>query len=181
MPAAQRLPNDWYPGEIPANVLIDSTAWVGSSYNFARFHSEQTIGATIGRGAALDATVLDVGPRGKVIIGEFAMVTTAYILCDLEVEIGPYSMLSWNAVLMDNYRDWAASWDTSSGLSRIAHARPVRLERNTWIGFEACVLPGVTIGEGSIVGARAVAAEDVPPYVIVAGNPARIIRHLPHK
>jgi acetyltransferase-like isoleucine patch superfamily enzyme len=181
MPAARKLPNDWYPGEIPANVLIDPTAYVGSSYNFARFHSEQIIGATIGRGATLDVSVLDVGPRGRVIIGEFAMVTTAYILCDLEVEIGPYSMLAWNAVLMDNYRGWAGSQDAGSALSLIADPRPVRLGRNSWIGFEACVLPGVTIGEGSIVGARAVATEDVPPYVIVAGNPARIIRDLPYK
>jgi transferase family hexapeptide repeat protein len=179
--APRKLPNDWYPGEIPENVLIDPTARVGSSYNFARFHSEQAIGATIGRGATLDVSVLDVGPSGKVIIGEFAMVTTAYILCDLEVEIGPYSMLAWNAILMDNYRGWPGSPDVGSTLSLIAHPRPVRLERNTWIGFEACVLPGVTIGEGSIVGARAVATEDVPPYVIVAGNPARIIRDLPYK
>jgi hypothetical protein len=181
MRAARTIPNDWYPGEIPTNVLIDPTARVGSSYNFARFHSEQTIGAIIRRGAALDATVLDVGPRGKIIIGEFAMVTTAYILCDLEVEIGPYSMLAWNAILMDNYRRRAGSEDAGSTLSLAANPRPVRLGRNTWIGFEACVLPGVTIGEGSIVGARAVATEDVPPYVVVAGNPARIIRHLPHK
>ena len=181
MPAARKLPNDWYPGEIPANVLIDPTAYVGSSYNFARFHSEQTIGATIGRGATVDITVLDVGPEGKVIIGEFAMVTTAYILCDLEVEIGPYSMLAWNAIVMDNYRRGAASGDGHTSRNRIATPRPVRLGRNTWIGFEACVLPGITIGEGSIVGARAVVTEDVPPYVIVAGNPARTIRHLPHK
>jgi acetyltransferase-like isoleucine patch superfamily enzyme len=57
-------------------------------------------------------------------------------------------------------------------------ARPVRIERNVWIGFDSCVLPGVTIGEGSVVGARSVVAEDVPPYAVVAGNPARVIRRL---
>jgi acetyltransferase-like isoleucine patch superfamily enzyme len=54
----------------------------------------------------------------------------------------------------------------------------VVIEQNVWIGFEACVLPGVTIGEGSIVGARAVVCEDVPPYTVVGGNPARFIRQL---
>ena len=53
-------------------------------------------------------------------------------------------------------------------------ARPVRIGRNVWIGFDSCVLPGVTIGEGAIVGARSVVAADVPPYTIVAGNPARV-------
>jgi acetyltransferase-like isoleucine patch superfamily enzyme len=55
--------------------------------------------------------------------------------------------------------------------------RPVRIGSNAWIGFEACLLPGVAVGEGAIVGARSVVAEDVPAYTVVAGNPARVIRH----
>ena len=45
--------------------------------------------------------------------------------------------------------------------------------------FLPSILPGVTIGEGSIVGARSVVASDVPPYTVAAGNPARVIRQLP--
>jgi acetyltransferase-like isoleucine patch superfamily enzyme len=56
--------------------------------------------------------------------------------------------------------------------------RPIRIGRNVWIGFDACVLPGVTIGEGSIVGARSVVFADVAPWTLVAGNPARVIRAL---
>lgn len=47
---------------------------------------------------------------------------------------------------------------------------------DVWIGREAMILPGVTIGDGAIVGARAVVSHDVPPYTIVAGNPAQIVR-----
>ena len=57
-------------------------------------------------------------------------------------------------------------------------AQPIRVEPNVWIGFDACVLPGVTIGEGSIVGAKSVVTRNVPPYTVVAGNPARAIRQL---
>src|SRR5260221_9818507 len=57
-------------------------------------------------------------------------------------------------------------------------ARPIHIERNVWIGFDSCVLPGVRIGEGSVVGARSVVVEDVPPFSVVAGNPARLIRRL---
>ena len=64
-----------------------------------------------------------------------------------------------------------------SGLPPAA-CRPIRIGNNVWIGFDACVLPGVTIGDGSIVGARSVVVEDVAPYTIVAGNPARVIRRL---
>lgn len=47
---------------------------------------------------------------------------------------------------------------------------------DVWIGHGALILPGVTIGHGAIIGAGAVVARDVPPYAIVAGNPARPIR-----
>lgn len=63
-------------------------------------------------------------------------------------------------------------------LSSQAPARPIHIERNVWIGFDACILPGVRIGEGSIVGVRSVVSQDVPPFTIVAGNPARVIREL---
>ncbi|HXJ62386.1 MAG TPA: acyltransferase [Actinomycetota bacterium] len=55
---------------------------------------------------------------------------------------------------------------------------PVVIERNVWVGGQAAVLPGVRIGEGSVVGFRAVVTADVPPGVVVAGNPARVVREL---
>lgn len=53
---------------------------------------------------------------------------------------------------------------------------PVVIGDNVWIGDKASVLPGVTIGEGSIVAANAVVTRDVPPYSVVAGIPARIVK-----
>lgn len=53
--------------------------------------------------------------------------------------------------------------------------RPITLEDNVWIGRHAIIYPGVTIGEGSIVCAGAVVMADVPPYTVVAGNPAKKI------
>jgi len=168
---ARAIAGDWYPGTVPDNVRVDGTAYVGSSYSFLRCRSERTVAVTIGRGASLcDATSLDIGPRGLVSLGEFALVNGARIYCDAEIEIGDYALVAWDVVLMDAYRAPAL---------RGERARPIRLGRNTWVGFGACVLPGVQIGDGSIVAARAVVAADVPPYVVVAGNPARVVRELP--
>lgn len=47
---------------------------------------------------------------------------------------------------------------------------------DVWLGFEALVMPGVRIGSGAIVAARAVVSADVPPYAVVGGNPARVLR-----
>jgi acetyltransferase-like isoleucine patch superfamily enzyme len=53
------------------------------------------------------------------------------------------------------------------------------IEDDAWIGAGAIILPNVRIGEGAIVGAGAVVTEDVPPRAVVAGIPAKILRHLP--
>ena len=55
---------------------------------------------------------------------------------------------------------------------------PVRIGRNVWIGDHASILPGVTVGDGSVIAAGAVVTKDVPAGVIVGGVPARIIRQL---
>lgn len=60
-----------------------------------------------------------------------------------------------------------------------AEVKPISIEDNVWIGGNAVIFPGVTVGEGSVVSACAVVTNDVPPYSIVAGNPARRIGTLP--
>ena len=59
-----------------------------------------------------------------------------------------------------------------------AHAAPVVIGAGTWVGARAIVLPGVTIGKRVVVGAGAVVTKDVPDEVVVAGNPARVLRSL---
>jgi acetyltransferase-like isoleucine patch superfamily enzyme len=57
--------------------------------------------------------------------------------------------------------------------------QPVMIEDNVWIGFKSTILKGVTIGRGAVVAAGSVVTTDVPPFTLVAGNPARIIKELP--
>jgi acetyltransferase-like isoleucine patch superfamily enzyme len=58
-------------------------------------------------------------------------------------------------------------------------ASPIIIEDDAWIGFNSIILKGVTIGKGSIVGAGSVVTKSVPPWTIVGGNPAKIIREIP--
>ena len=57
-------------------------------------------------------------------------------------------------------------------------AEPIVIEPNAWLGGGVIVLPGVSVGENAVVGAGAVVTKDVPTNVVVAGNPARVIRAL---
>lgn len=54
----------------------------------------------------------------------------------------------------------------------------ISIGNNVWLGDKVAVLAGVTIGDGSIIGANSVVAKDIPAYCIAAGNPARIIKEL---
>ena len=58
------------------------------------------------------------------------------------------------------------------------HPKPVHIGKNVWICDGAVIVPGITVGDGAIVAAGAVVIEDVPPYTVVAGVPAAVIREL---
>ena len=63
--------------------------------------------------------------------------------------------------------------------NEIPESRPVILEDNVWLGTRAIILPGVKIGAGSIVGAGSVVTHDIPPRVVAAGVPAKVIHTIP--
>lgn len=190
LPPGTPLAGDWHPGMIPDNAWIDATAYLETTYSFERWRSREPNALEVGRGAAMYlGTMFDLGPRASVRIGSFALVTGVWFICDASIEIGDYSMLSWNVVLMDTYRasrdperrraDLRAVPGTEHRDLRTTEvARPIRIGANVWIGFDAVVMPGVTIGDGAIVGARSVVFDDVPAGTLVAGNPARIVRRL---
>jgi acetyltransferase-like isoleucine patch superfamily enzyme len=103
------------------------------------------------------------------------------------VKLGDDVVISWGVTIVDHNShaliwsdrkndvlDWA---DGRKDWTNVAIA-PVHVQDKVWIGFNAIILKGVTIGEGAIVAAGAIVTKDVPPYTIVAGNPARVIREL---
>lgn len=55
--------------------------------------------------------------------------------------------------------------------------KPITIECNCWVGTQVILLPGVTIGERAVIGAGSVISKDVPPYAVVAGNSARIVKY----
>ncbi len=115
------------------------------------------------------------GPgQGRITIGDYALITPGVrISASDSIEIGDNCMFASGAYITDS--DWHGIYDR---IERNAEPAPIRIGNNVWIGDRATVLKGVTIGDNSIVGAGAVVARDVPANVVVAGNPARIVKEL---
>lgn len=65
--------------------------------------------------------------------------------------------------------------DTDPGMTL---SKPVTIGNDVWIGGMSVIYPGITLGNGVVVGAKSVVTEDVPDFVVVAGNPAKVIRRL---
>lgn len=72
---------------------------------------------------------------------------------------------------------FGGAWAEAMAGKSYPHRGDTVVGHDVWLGYRAAVLPGVTIGSGAIIGAFSVVTKDVPPYAIVAGNPARVIRY----
>lgn len=91
------------------------------------------------------------------------------------ITIGDGSLIGHNVVLATINHDY------NPKKRGMMYLKPIVLEENSWIGSNATILPGITIGENSIVAAGSVVTKDVPANTIVAGNPAKFMSNLEDK
>lgn len=112
--------------------------------------------------------------EGRVTIGDCVLMSPgSRISASCQVILGNGVMLANGSYITDS--DWHTIYDRTK---RDATATPVTIGDNVWLGDHATVLKGVTIGENSVVAARAVVTRDVPANVVVAGNPAKVVKEL---
>lgn len=190
MVSERRIEGDWFDGVIPANVDIHPQAFVESAYSFRNFRSGRANALRLGRGSSVyRQSEFDVGPDGLIEIGEFTMLNSARLVCDRRITMGSHCLVSWNVIIMDSRR---TAMDVASRRRLLAGAisddfqwptapvpgDPVAIGNNVWIGFDVIILPGLTIGDGAVIGARSVVDRDIPAYSVAVGNPARVVRQL---
>ncbi len=162
--------------------------------------------ARSGRGVRTGTYIHWVQGKGTLILGDGVLVdgkcsfTFAARYCpDPTLEVGDHTVLSHDCSFAVGRRItigrhclvangvWMADTnghptdpaDRLAGLPAPAEkVRPITIGDNVWIGSRCLILPGTTIGEGSVVSAASVVRGDIPPYTLVAGNPARPVRSL---
>lgn len=173
------LPHDWFPRPLPTNLRIGERTWIYSSFAFIHYRSEQPVGVSVGNDTGIyNGTFFDLGPRGEVDIGNFCAIVGAIISCNSRVVIGDYALIGHEVVIADTYAAVPAVWGRNKDRSPISERNcenMISIGANAWICTRAALLAGARIGDCAIVGAAAVVDFEVPPYSVVAGNPARIV------
>jgi acetyltransferase-like isoleucine patch superfamily enzyme len=142
---------------------------------------------SIGDTTIVEAAIIFDREGGSVRIGERTFIGASTFVCAEHIEVGDDVLISWGCTIVD-HNSHALAWkDRSRDVENWYEGRKdwtpvergaVRIGNRAWIGFNAIVLKGVTIGEGAIIGAGSVVTRDVPAFSIAAGNPARVIREL---
>jgi galactoside O-acetyltransferase len=168
---------------------------VSSSLAIGRGSKIRWQGISVGRGnrivigqhCIIAAKISFDASNGLISVGNNTYIGASHLVCHTRITIGDDAVISWGVTVVDHdshSTKWSeracdvADWrNGKKEWSKVAIA-PVTIGDKVWIGFNAIILKGITIGEGAVVGAGAVVTKDVPPYTIVAGNPARIIRTL---
>jgi galactoside O-acetyltransferase len=126
-------------------------------------------------------------PHGSFAVGDRTFIGRSTIVIADRIYIGSDVLMAWGVTVIDHNshairfserKDDVSNWMRGTKDWSHVSIEPVVIQDKVWIGLNAVVLQGVTIGEGSVVGAASVVTRDVPPWTVVAGNPARVIREI---
>jgi len=143
----------------------------------------------IGKNSLINGWLLIYNHGGKIKIGDDCFIgpdTKIWSACS--VEIGNKVLISHNVNIHDNnshplnskerHDDFKYIFKNGLNIEANYSERPVIIEDDVWIGFNAIVLKGIRIGRGAIIGAGVIVTKDIPPFAVVVGNPARIIKYV---
>jgi len=187
----RHVEGDWWKEPIPPNVIFGEGFYCESAQIFRHLKSKAPRAVVLGNHVSCYAGCsFAIGVNGSCTVGDFTLMNGALVMAEDRIEIGSHCLISWNVGIADS------DFHPLAPAQRIidAHAlapffknrpprpelrtMPVVISDNVWIGMNAIILKGVTIGENSVVAAGAVVTKSVPANVVVAGNPAVITKQL---
>lgn len=171
--AANRQARKYSRGEMLLRVLwsVGQQVFVFSprtAFGFRRWWL-RLFGAKIGNHVHIYPSARIVMPW-NLVVGDEAAIGEDVLIYNLgKIEIGDKATLSHRAHLCAGTHDYECA-------SLPLIKPPIVIGAQSWVCADAFIAPGVTVGEGSVVGARAVATNDVADWTVVAGNPARVVK-----
>lgn len=189
--ADRTVQDDWWPKPIPPNVHFGVGFYCETAQVFQKFRSRDPRALVLGdHVSCYSGCSFALGERGTCSIGDFTLLNGAIIMAEERIEIGSHCLIAWNVGIADSDFHPISPAERRADAEALAPyfkdkpdrpslvAAPVVIADNVWIGMNAIILKGVTIGDNSVVAAGAVVSKPVPANVVVAGNPAVVVREI---
>lgn len=152
----------------------------------------------IGKKSVLSCRIIFERDIGSVTIGHDTFIGGSNLICAENIDIGNNVLISWGCTIIDHdshsldyglrvddVRKWregllVGGFKEASRLKNweVVEKAPIKIFDKVWIGMNVTILKGVSIGEGSVVATGSIVTKDVPPWTLVAGNPAKAIKDL---
>ena len=171
----------WYDANFDKELLAERIEADGLCYEFNHTHPKEAEK----RAEILDKLLPNKGENVSILapfiadygkncfIGEGTFINYgAYLMDGAPITIGKSCFIGPNCGMYTATHPLLAE-ERNRGLEK---AKPITIGDNVWLGGDVTILPGVTIGEGSVIGAKSLVNKDIPPNVIAAGNPCKVIR-----
>ncbi len=189
--ADRRVEQDWWQHPIPPNVTWGEGFYCETAQIFRFLKSKKNRAVELGKCVSCYAGVsFAIGVNGHCRVGDYTLLNGALLMAEESIEIGSYCLISWNVGIADS--DFHPLEPALRRIDAMAcspyskprperptiSTRPVKIADNVWIGMNAVILKGVTIGDNSVVAAGSVVTKSIPANVVVAGNPAVIVKEL---
>jgi acetyltransferase-like isoleucine patch superfamily enzyme len=187
----RRIEGDWWAAPIPPNVQFGAGFYCETAQIFRFMRSRHADAVKLGDYVSCYAGCsFALGKEGRATVGDFTLMNGALVMAEELIEIGSHCLISWNVGIADS------DFHPIEPAQRLIDAQalapyykdrpprppirtaPVRIADNVWIGMNAVILKGVTIGENSVVAAGSVVSKSVAPNTVVAGNPAVVVKEL---
>jgi acetyltransferase-like isoleucine patch superfamily enzyme len=176
---------DWCSFPTPENIVVGENTVIDSSACFRKYYSKLTVGLKIGSNVTLQGPGLSPDVNGYIEIGDYSFISFASLAATEKIIIGKYVYIAGGVTIVDSDFhpiDPALRMMDTIAVSTIGDksrrpsfdSAPVMIEDDVWIGFNATILKGVTIGRGSIIQPGAVVSKSIPEKSIVGGNPAEV-------
>lgn len=177
---------------------IDKTTQLTDQFVLNVLFPEKRTFLEIGKNNILGCEFRFESNLGHISVGDDCYIGPSLLISRNNITIGNHVTIAWGCTIYDHdshsldYRERRKDiereivnirnkvnfindkdWDT-------VNSAPIVIKDDAWIGMNAIILKGVTIGKGAVVGAGSVVTKDVPDWTVVAGNPARIVKELNH-
>jgi len=141
----------------------------------------------VGKNSYIDCNIVFEKKRSTIVVGDNTFIGSSMLACAEEISIGNNVQVAWGCTFLDHNshsldykirrKDLPATFIGKKDWG-VVKTQSILIADDVWIGFNVIILKGVSVGKGSIIAAGSVVVKNVPSFVVVAGNPATIVKYL---